>query len=102
MSINTFNATIAASKGRDLIAAIADSGYTRGKSDRGRVVLTGADVIVVEYDSLRMTYTATCTFDTVAEAESYLAGPRGNAAALRRIAAENESIIERERLDSRY
>lgn len=95
MSITTFNAAIAASKGRDLSAAIAAAGYTRGFAQRGRVVLTGEDVIVVEYDADRMAYAAIAAFPTADEAVAFCKADRANDAFWRRrIAAYNATASE--------
>lgn len=103
MSIETFNAAIAAAG--DLNTAIAASGYTRGTAHRGRIMLTGDDVIVAEYDYVDIlasdrTYFAKYAFPTADAAMAYVkTGRPDEAATLRRIAAENQAINDRLQMD---
>lgn len=54
----------------DLNAFIAEHGYTRGIAELGRMVLTGRDVVVAEWDHW-FSY-AIIPFTSEAEAEAYV------------------------------
>jgi hypothetical protein len=84
-------------------AVCAQLGYTRGFTHRGRVVLTGADILVAEYDAVMWTFSAKRAFETVEAAEAYASGKRPEeSATLRRIAGTLQSDAERAKLDSGY